>query len=159
MNLTINFGTTPLLHHNRERLKDATILPVSSPTEGLNLFQTVKVALRTALRTSNKVVRSGEDVAFGGVFRCNAGLKQEFGNKKVFSTPLTEHRIVGVAVGATAEGMRPAVEIQFADYVLPAFDQVVNEAAKFRYREGTTGENVGGLVICKACEGVGHGPR
>jgi 2-oxoisovalerate dehydrogenase E1 component beta subunit len=56
-----------------------------------------------------------------------------------------------------AEGRKPVVEVQFADYVFPAFDQIVNEASKFRYREGATGGNIGGLVIRMPCGGVGHG--
>lgn len=113
--------------------------------------------LATTLRTSNKVLCFGEDVAFGGVFRCTAGLQEEFGEDRVFNTPLTEQGIVGAAIGAAAEGRKPVVEIQFADYVFPAFDQIVNEASKFRYREGLTGSNVGGLVIHMPCGGVGHG--
>lgn len=105
----------------------------------LNLFQSVSSALRTALATSNRVLCFGEDVGFGGMFRCTTGLQQEFGKQRVFNTPLTEQGIVGVAIGAAAEGMKPAVETQFADYVFPAFDQIVNGASKFRYREGTTG--------------------
>lgn len=99
----------------------------------------------------------GEDVAFGGVFRCTTGLQEEFGSDRVFNTPLTGQGIVGAAISAAAEGMRPVVEIQFADYVFPAFDQIVNEASKFRYREGSTGANVGGLVIRIPCGGVEHG--
>jgi 2-oxoisovalerate dehydrogenase E1 component beta subunit len=99
----------------------------------------------------------GEDVAFGGVFRCSMDLQTEFGSERVFNTPLTEQGIAGFAIGAAAEGMKPVAEIQFADYVFPAFDQIVNEAAKFRYREGGTGINVGGLVIRMPCGAVGHG--
>lgn len=99
----------------------------------------------------------GEDVAFGGVFRCSMDLQTEFGSDRVFNTPLTEQGIAGFAIGAAAEGMKPVAEIQFADYVFPAFDQIVNEAAKFRYREGGTGTNVGGLVIRMPCGAVGHG--
>lgn len=99
----------------------------------------------------------GEDVAFGGVFRCSMDLQMEFGGERVFNTPLTEQGIVGFAIGAAAQGMKPVAEIQFADYVFPAFDQIVNEAAKFRYREGTTGAHVGGLVIRMPCGAVGHG--
>lgn len=99
----------------------------------------------------------GEDVAFGGVFRCSMDLQTEFGADRVFNTPLTEQGIAGFAIGAAAEGMKPVAEIQFADYVFPAFDQIVNEAAKFRYREGGTGINVGGLVIRMPCGAVGHG--
>jgi len=99
----------------------------------------------------------GEDIAFGGVFRCSAGLATDFGSHRVFNTPLTEQGIVGFAIGAAAEGMRPIAEIQFADYVWPAFDQLVNEAAKMRYREGATGMSCGGMVIRMPCGGVGHG--
>ena len=85
------------------------------------------------------------------------GLQSEFGLDRVFNTPITEQGIVGAAIGMAAEGMKPVVEIQFADYVFPAFDQIVNEAAKFRYREGDTGGNLGGMVIRMPCGGVGHG--
>jgi 2-oxoisovalerate dehydrogenase E1 component beta subunit len=84
-------------------------------------------------------------------------LQSEFGNKRVFNTPITEQGIVGAAIGMAAEGARPVVEIQFADYVFPAFDQIVNEASKFRYREGNTASNIGGMVIRMPCGGVGHG--
>jgi 2-oxoisovalerate dehydrogenase E1 component beta subunit len=84
-------------------------------------------------------------------------LQSEFGPDRVFNTPITEQGIVGAAIGLASEGMKPVVEIQFADYVFPAFDQIVNEASKFRYREGSTGGNLGGLVIRMPCGGVGHG--
>lgn len=123
----------------------------------MNLYQAINAALRTALSKSNKVMLFGEDVAFGGVFRCSMDLQTEFGSERVFNTPLTEQGIVGFAIGAAAEGMKPVAEIQFADYVFPAFDQIVNEAAKFRYREGATGGNAGGMVIRMPCGAVGHG--
>ncbi|CAH0058700.1 unnamed protein product [Clonostachys solani] len=109
------------------------------------------------MRSSDEVLCFGQDVAFGGVFRCTAGLLDQFGRDRVFNSPITEQGMVGVAIGAAAEGMKPVVEIQFADYVFPAFDQIVNEAAKIRYREGTSGANLGGLVIRMPCGGVGHG--
>lgn len=114
-------------------------------------------ALSTALRVDSKVLCFGEDVAFGGVFRCTSGLQDQFGSDRVFNTPITEQGIVGAAIGAAAEGRKPVVEIQFADYVFPAFDQIVNEACKFRYREGLTGSNLGGMVIRMPSGGVGHG--
>ena len=157
LNLPIDFGSTPLLHHSRDTLSKTLGLPTNGPSTRLNLFQSVNQGLRTALKTDSKVLCFGEDVGFGGVFRCTSGLQEEFGKHRVFNTPITEQGIVGVAVGAAAEGMKPVVEIQFADYVFPAFDQIVNEAAKFRYREGTTGANLGGLVIRMPCGGVGHG--
>lgn len=157
LNVPIDFAKTPLLHHKRETLSNTPGLPHNCETSRLNLFQAVNSGLRTALNESNRVLCFGEDVAFGGVFRCTSGLQEEFGPQRVFNTPITEQGIVGAAIGAAAEGMKPVVEIQFADYVFPAFDQIVNEAAKFRYREGTTGANVGGLVIRMPCGGVGHG--
>ena len=84
-------------------------------------------------------------------------LANQFGSERVFNTPLSEQGIVGFAIGCAAEGMRPVAEIQFADYMYPAFDQLVNEAAKFRFRAGTTGQNVGGLVVRMPCGAVGHG--
>ena len=84
-------------------------------------------------------------------------LATEFGSERVFNTPLSEQGIVGFAIGCAAQGMKPIAEIQFADYVYPAFDQLVNEAAKWRYREGKTGGNIGGLVVRMPCGAVGHG--
>lgn len=84
-------------------------------------------------------------------------LATEFGSERVFNTPLSEQGIVGFAIGCAAQGMKPIAEIQFADYVYPAFDQLVNEAAKWRYREGDTGGHIGGLVIRMPCGSVGHG--
>ena len=98
----------------------------------------------------------GEDVAFGGVFRCTAGLLDRFGRHRVFNTPLTEQGIVGFAIGAAAEGYSPIAEIQFADYIFPAFDQITNEAAKYRYRTGGS-YNLGGLTIRTPYGAVGHG--
>ena len=157
LNVPIDFNTTPLLHHTSETLANTAGLPHNGRSKRLNLYQGVNSALRTALATSTKVLCFGEDVAFGGVFRCTMDLQSEFGGDRVFNTPLTEQGIIGTAIGAAAEGMKPVVEIQFADYVFPAFDQIVNEASKFRYREGATGGNIGGLVIRMPCGGVGHG--
>ncbi|KKZ62443.1 2-oxoisovalerate dehydrogenase E1 component, beta subunit [[Emmonsia] crescens] len=157
LNLPINYGTTPLLHHSPSTISSSAELPKSGATKRINLYQSINSALRTALSTSDQVLLFGEDVAFGGVFRCSVDLQTEFGSERVFNTPLTEQGIVGFAIGAAAEGMKPVAEIQFADYVYPAFDQLVNEAAKFRYREGATGSHVGGLVVRMPCGGVGHG--
>lgn len=157
LNLPIDYKSTPLLHHTPGSLSSASELPKNATTKRLNLYQAINSALRTALSTSDDVLLFGEDVAFGGVFRCSMDLQTEFGSERVFNTPLTEQGIVGFAVGAAAEGMKPVAEIQFADYVFPAFDQIVNEAAKFRYRGGATGSNVGGLVIRMPCGAVGHG--
>ncbi|KAL3464619.1 branched chain alpha-keto acid dehydrogenase E1, beta subunit [Aspergillus heterothallicus] len=157
LNVPIDFSTTPLLHHTSGTFANTEGLPREGPSKRLNLFQAVNEALATALRTSPKVLCFGEDVAFGGVFRCTTGLQAEFGPDRVFNTPLTEQGIVGAAIGMAAEGRKPVVEIQFADYVFPAFDQIVNEASKFRYREGLTGSNLGGMVVRMPSGGVGHG--
>ena len=77
----------------------------------------------------------GEDVGyFGGVFRCTQGLQAKYGKTRCFDAPINESGIVGAAVGMAAYGLRPCVEIQFADYVYPAYDQIVSEAARLRYR-------------------------
>jgi 2-oxoisovalerate dehydrogenase E1 component beta subunit len=123
----------------------------------MNLFQAINDAMGIALAEDESVVVFGEDVAFGGVFRCTMKLADTHGAERVFNTPLTEQGIMGFGIGLAAEGMRPIAEIQFADYVYPAFDQLVNEAAKFRYRDGTCGRSVGGLTVRMPCGGVGHG--
>ncbi|KAK5674088.1 hypothetical protein LTS10_013157 [Elasticomyces elasticus] len=117
-------------------------IPQGGASSRLNLCQTINSALRTALSESNEVLCFGEDVAFGGVFRCTLSLQSRFGDARVFNTPITEQGIVGAAIGMAAEGAKPVAEIQFADYVFPAFDQIVNESCKFRYREGHTGANL-----------------
>ncbi|KAE8357025.1 thiamine diphosphate-binding protein [Aspergillus coremiiformis] len=157
LNLPIDYKSTPLLHHTSSTLWASLELPGSATSKPLNLYQAINSALRTALTKSEKVMLFGEDVAFGGVFRCSMDLQKEFGSERVFNTPLTEQGIVGFAIGAAAQGMKPVAEIQFADYVFPAFDQIVNEAAKFRYREGATGMNAGGMVVRMPCGAVGHG--
>lgn len=98
----------------------------------------------------------GEDVAFGGVFRCSVGLLEKFGAHRVFNTPISEQGIAGFAIGMAALGANAIAEIQFADYIFPAFDQIVNEAAKFRYRSGSAWD-VGKLTIRSTWGAVGHG--
>jgi pyruvate dehydrogenase E1 component beta subunit len=103
----------------------------------MNVIQAVNDALRLEMRRDPDVVVLGEDVGkFGGVFRATAGLQQEFGAERVVDTPLAEGGIIGTAVGMALYGLRPVPEIQFADFIFPAFDQIVNEVAKFRYRSG-----------------------
>jgi 2-oxoisovalerate dehydrogenase E1 component beta subunit len=126
-------------------------------TKRINLYTAINEALRYALQTDESVLVFGEDVQFGGVFRCTMNLAGDFGTERVFNTPLSEQGIVGFAIGAAAEGMKPVAEIQFADYVFPAFDQIHNEAAKYRYRSGRTGVNCGGLVVRMPTGSVGHG--
>ena len=158
LNVPLDYSTHPLLHQSTSSLlRSSPEYPQESKTSRLNLFQAINSALAHALRTDEGVLLFGEDVAFGGVFRCSMNLATEFGSERVFNTPLTEQGIVGFAIGCAAQGMKPVAEIQFADYVYPAFDQLVNEAAKYRYREGSTGGNAGGLVVRMPCGGVGHG--
>ena len=103
----------------------------------INIIQAVNDALRTEMKRDDRVVVMGEDVGkFGGVFRATQGLFEEFGGDRVFDTPLAEAGIIGSAIGMALYGMRPVPEIQFVDFIYPAFDQIVNEAAKMRYRSG-----------------------
>lgn len=162
LNIPTDYASTPLLHHtsksalaNQELSQDAR----NGTTSRQNLFTAINSALAHSLRSDPRVLLFGEDVAFGGVFRCSMNLASEFGDGRVFNTPLSEQGIVGFAIGAAVEGMKPIAEVQFADYVYPAFDQIVNEAAKIRYRSGHNGESqsCGGLVIRMPCGGVGHG--
>jgi pyruvate dehydrogenase E1 component beta subunit len=103
----------------------------------MNLIQAVNDALKIQMRLDERVVILGEDVGrFGGVFRATAGLIEEFGEKRVLDTPLAEGGIIGTAIGMAMNGLRPVPEIQFSDFIYPAFDQIVNELAKLRYRSG-----------------------
>jgi pyruvate dehydrogenase E1 component beta subunit len=103
----------------------------------MNIIQAVNDALRSEMRRDDRVVVLGEDVGkFGGVFRATVGLYDEFGPNRVFDTPLSEAGIIATALGMALYGLRPVPEIQFADFIYPAFDQIVNEAAKMRYRSG-----------------------
>ena len=103
----------------------------------MTLVQAINDALRVEMRRDPRVVVLGEDVGrFGGVFRATLELQKEFGPDRCIDTPLAESGIIGTAIGMALYGMRPVPEIQFGDYVYPAFDQIVNELAKFRYRSG-----------------------
>jgi pyruvate dehydrogenase E1 component beta subunit len=103
----------------------------------MNIIEAVRDALRTQMRVDSRVVVLGEDVGkFGGVFRATSGLVEEFGADRVIDTPLAEAGIIGTAIGMALYGLRPVPEIQFGDFIFPAFDQIVNELAKFRYRSG-----------------------
>ncbi len=113
----------------------------------MNMLQAINNALDTAMAADERVLCFGEDVGvFGGVFRATSNLQQKYGKARCFNTPLVEQGIIGFANGLAAQGSVPVAEIQFADYIFPAFDQIVNESAKFRYRSGDL-FNVGGLTI------------
>lgn len=101
----------------------------------ISFIDAITMAMREEMRRDSNVFVLGEDVGVrGGVFRTTTGLIEEFGEERVIDTPLAESAIVGVAIGAAAYGMRPIAEIQFADFIMPAVNQIVSEAAKMRYR-------------------------
>jgi 2-oxoisovalerate dehydrogenase E1 component beta subunit len=119
-------------------------------------LEAIREALVEEMRLSEKVFVLGEDVgAYGGAFGVTQGLMEEFGEHRVIDTPISESAIVGIAVGASMRGYRPVAEMQFADFISCAFDQIVNQAATLRYRNGgriacpivvraPSGGNVGG---------------
>ncbi|WP_041598722.1 alpha-ketoacid dehydrogenase subunit beta [Hahella chejuensis] len=113
----------------------------------MNLLQAINNALDIAMAENEKVICFGEDVGvFGGVFRATSHLQEKYGRARCFNTPLVEQGIIGFANGLAAQGHMAVAEIQFADYIFPAFDQIVNESAKYRYRSGNLFD-VGGLTI------------
>jgi pyruvate dehydrogenase E1 component beta subunit len=122
----------------------------------MTMVQALNDALRTSMRKDDRVVVLGEDVGkLGGVFRVTQGLQGEFGEERVIDTPLAEGGIIGAAIGMALYGLRPVPEIQFADFIYPAFDQIVSEAAKYRYRSG--GEMSVPMVIRTPTGGGIHG--
>jgi len=117
------------------------------------LVQAVNDGLREGMRRDANVLVLGEDIGkAGGVFRATEGLLDEFGPERVVDTPLAENGIVGTAIGMALYGLRPVAEIQFSDFIYPAFDQIVSEAAKMRYRSN---EQYGAPVIVRAPVGGG----
>ncbi|KAB8294082.1 hypothetical protein EYC80_009536 [Monilinia laxa] len=160
LNKKIDYGSTAMLCHSTSSALQNPELPPeiqNGTTARMNLFQSINDALSLALSIDETTLVFGEDVGFGGVFRCTGGLAEQYGSERVFNTPLCEQGIIGFAIGAAAEGMKAVAEIQFADYVYPAFDQLVNEAAKWRYRDGDHGRGLGGLTVRMPCGAVGHG--
>ncbi|KYO55387.1 alpha-ketoacid dehydrogenase subunit beta (plasmid) [Tistrella mobilis] len=101
----------------------------------MTMIEAIRDALDVMMGRDDRVVVYGEDVGyFGGVFRCTQGLQQKYGRTRCFDAPISESGIVGTAIGMAAYGLRPCVEIQFADYMYPAYDQITQEAARIRYR-------------------------
>lgn len=110
------------------------------------MIEAIRDAMDVSMERNDDVVVFGEDVGFfGGVFRCTAGLQKKYGASRCFDTPISEAGIVGAAIGMAAYGLRPCVEIQFADYVYPAYDQIVSEAARIRYR--SNGQFTASMVV------------
>ncbi|HEY4869509.1 MAG TPA: alpha-ketoacid dehydrogenase subunit beta [Candidatus Dormibacteraeota bacterium] len=101
----------------------------------MSYLQAIREGIREEMERDDRVMILGEDVgAKGGVFGVTEGLQKQFGEYRVLDSPLAESCIVGVAIGAALNGMRPIAEIQFQDFILPAVDQIISEAAKMRYR-------------------------
>lgn len=120
--------------------------PDLNATVSMTMIQAIRSAMDVMLERDENVVVFGQDVGyFGGVFRCTEGLQAKYGKERVFDTPISEGGIVGAAVGMGAYGLRPVVEIQFADYFYPATDQIVSEAARLRYR--SAGDFIAPLTI------------
>jgi 2-oxoisovalerate dehydrogenase E1 component beta subunit len=121
-----------------------------------NLVTAIRDSLHAEMAGDDRVVLLGEDVgARGGVFKVSEGFLDEFGEARVIDTPLAESAIVGVAIGMALRGLLPVAEIEFADFIHPAFDQIVSEAARMRYR--TNGDWGCPMVIRAPCGGGIHG--
>jgi len=118
----------------------------------MNMVQALHSAMDVMLEQDPNVLIFGEDVGyFGGVFRCTDGLQKKYGEHRVFDTPIAEGGIVATAIGMGVNGLRPVVEIQFADYIYPAFDQIVSELARLRYR--SAGQYWSPVTIRTPCGG------
>ncbi len=120
--------------------------------QSMNMVQALNSAMDIMLSRDPNVLIFGEDVGyFGGVFRVTDGLQRKYGKERVFDTPIAEGGIIAVAVGMGAYGLRPVAEIQFADYIYPAMDQLISEAARLRYRTG--GEWWAPITVRAPCGG------
>lgn len=121
-----------------------------------NMLEAIRDAMDVKMEQDSNVVVFGEDVGyFGGVFRATEGLQKKYGKERVFDTPINELGIVGIAIGMGAYGLRPVPEIQFADYILPAYDQIASEAARLRYR--SSGQFNAPVTIRTPCGGGIYG--
>ena len=121
-----------------------------------NLVTAIRDTLHDEMAADDRLVLLGEDVgARGGVFKVSEGFLTEFGEDRVIDTPLAESGIVGVAIGMAMDGLLPIAEIEFADFIHPAFDQIVSEAARMRYR--TASDWTVPMVIRAPCGGGIHG--
>ncbi len=118
----------------------------------MNMVQAINSAMDIMLSRDPDVVLLGEDIGyFGGVFRCTDGLQRKYGEQRVLDTPIAEGGILGAAIGMGVNGLRPVVEIQFADYIYPAFDQLTSTLARLRYRSG--GDFFAPVTIRTPCGG------
>lgn len=122
----------------------------------MNMIEAIQSAMDVMMERDPNVVTFGEDVGyFGGVFRATAGLQKKHGEHRCFDTPISESGILGMAIGMGVYGLRPVAEIQFADYIYPAFDQLVSEAARLRYR--SAGEFFAPITVRSPVGGGIHG--
>ena len=118
----------------------------------MNMIEAIRSAMDVMMERDPSVVVLGQDVGyFGGVFRCTDGLQRKYGEHRVIDAPIAEGRIIGTAVGMGVNGLRPVVEIQFADYIYPGFDQIVSELARLRHRSG--GDFFSPMTIRTPCGG------
>ena len=118
----------------------------------MNMIQALNSAMDVMLGRDPSVVILGEDVGyFGGVFRCTDGLQRKYGEHRVLDTPIAEGGILAAAIGMGVNGLRPVAEIQFADYIYPAYDQIVSELSRLRYR--SAGEFWAPVTVRTPCGG------
>jgi len=145
---------TTTQHSTRALAQDAH--PAEGNTSAMTMIQALRSAMDVMLERDDNMVIFGQDVGyFGGVFRCTEGLQAKYGKTRVFDAPISENGIVGAAIGMGAYGLRPVIEIQFADYFYPATDQIVSEAARLRYR--SAGDFTAPLTIRMPCGGGIYG--
>jgi 2-oxoisovalerate dehydrogenase E1 component beta subunit len=138
------------------KTKQAQAPAAAGEVRQMTMIQALRSALDVMMERDDNVVVFGEDVGyFGGVFRVTEGLQQKYGKARCFDTPINEGGIVGAAVGMGAYGLRPVAEIQFADYFYPAYDQIVSEAARLRYR--SAGDFTCPLTVRMPCGGGIYG--
>jgi pyruvate/2-oxoglutarate/acetoin dehydrogenase E1 component len=134
---TTTNGATRLEPSTPRRVEPVTAPAEAAETREMTYLEAISDALREEMRRDESVFCIGEDIgAFGGAFKVTDGFAEEFGTARVLDTPLAENAIVGTAVGAAIEGLKPVCEMQFADFIACGFDQLVNVAAKMHYRQG-----------------------
>ncbi|VDK88752.1 unnamed protein product [Onchocerca ochengi] len=151
-----SLGKIPIRYSSDIAFVPSQADPSFGESSKMNLCQAINNAMDIAMESDSSACLFGEDVAFGGVFRCSVGLQNKYGKDRVFNTPICEQGIAGFGIGLAVCGSTAIAEIQFADYIFPAFDQIVNEAAKYRYRSGNL-FNCGKLTIRTTWGAVGHG--
>ena len=139
-----------------EMTSNAAAPQEAQAVSSMTMIQALRSGLDVMMAKDDNVIVYGEDVGyFGGVFRVTEGLQKKYGKTRCFDAPISEAGIVGTAIGMAAYGLRPAVEIQFADYVYPAYDQIVSELARLRHR--SAGDFFAPITIRMPCGGGIYG--